>query len=235
MIAPLAASPLLNIWAREGEVTDTVESLMARPGWGSRLAYWDEAEGDRDHRGVLWARMSQVLSSSGRPVGQPRRDLIHPNRQHGLMLYQHCVVGACPARCPDGRHLYVVAPDEHLPDGRVRTARPPVCSAHAADYARTVPGHRALLARSPAPSGVLGRVFEATATGDLRVREDGAERYVAYSDHDTLRWTLASQLVRDLNDCEPVDDLDPPLRAEQTRGGSASDLFLHDVKDDSPS
>ncbi|MFI0878842.1 hypothetical protein ACH4TM_31215 [Streptomyces parvus] len=159
--------------------------------------------------------MSQVLSNSGRPVGPPRRDLIHLDRQHGLMLYQHCVVGACPARHPDGRHLYVVAPDEHLPDGRVRTARPPVRSAHAADYARTVPGHQAVLARSPAPSGVLGRLFEATATGDLRAREDGAERYVAYSDHDTLRWTLTSQLVRDLNDCELVDDLDP--RSEPSR------------------
>ncbi|MFD8062552.1 hypothetical protein ACFXA0_25705 [Streptomyces cyaneofuscatus] len=230
-----ALAPLLHIWAREGEVTDTVESLMARPGWGSRLAYWDEAEGDRDHRGVLRARMSQVLSSSGRPVGPPRRDLIHPDRQHGLMLYQHCVVGACPARHPDGRHLYVVAPDEHLPDGRVRTARPPVCAAHAADYARTVPDHRAVLARSSAPSGVLGMTFEATAAGGVRPLEDGAERYVAYGDHDALRWTLATQLVRDLTDCETVDDLDPPLRAGQARASSAMSLPLHDVKDNRPS
>ncbi|MFD3905717.1 hypothetical protein HXS80_05655 [Streptomyces sp. CB04723] len=230
-----ALAPLLHIWAREGEVADTVESLMVRPGWGSRLAYWDEAEGDRDHRGALWARMSQVLSSSGRPVGQPRRDLIHPARQHGLMLYQHCIVGACRARWPDGRHLYVVAPDEQLPDGRVRTARPPVCSAHAADYARTVPGHRAVLARSPAPSGVLGVVFEATAAGGVRVVEDGAERYVAYSDQDTLRWILATQLVRDLTGCEPIDDLDSPLRARQARASSAVGLPLHDLKDDSPS
>lgn len=230
-----ALAPLLHISAREGEVTDTVESLMARPGWGSRLAYWDEAEGDRDHRGVLWARMSQVLSSSGRPVGQPRGNLIHPARQHGLMLYQHCVVGACRARWPDGRHLYVVAPDEQLSHGRVRTARPPVCSAHAADYARTVPDHRAVLARSPAPSGVLGVVFEATAAGGVRAVEDGAERYVAYGDHDTLRWTLATQLVRDLTGCEPVDDLDPPLRAGQAHARPALDLPLLDVKDDSPS
>lgn len=235
MNAPAETPPVLTIWAREGEVIDTAESLMARPGWGARLAYWDEAEGDRDHRGVLWARMSQLLSSSGRPVGPPRRDLIHPDRQHGLMLYQHCVVGACLARHPDGRHLYVVAPHEHLPDGRVRTARPPVCSAHAADYARTLPNHRAVLARSPAPSGVLGVLFEATAAGGIRVREDGAERYVAYGDDDTLRWTLATQLVRDLTDCEPVDDLDPPLRAGQPRVGSALDLPLHDMKDNSQS
>ncbi|MFI1929219.1 hypothetical protein [Streptomyces sp. NPDC020330] len=235
MTAPAETVPLLHIWARQGEVTDTVESLMARPGRGARLAYWDEAQGDRDHRGVLWARMSQVLSSSGRPLGRPRRDLIHPARQHTDMLYQHCVVGACPARFPDGRHLYLAAPDEQLPDGRVRTAHPPVCADHAAAYARTVPDHRAVLARSPAPSGVLGRLFEATATGDLRVREDGAERYVAYSDHDTLRWTLATQLVRDLTDCEPVDALDPPLRAEQARAISALDLPLHDLKDHSPS
>ncbi|MEU8592251.1 hypothetical protein AB0D07_00745 [Streptomyces globisporus] len=150
------------------------------------------------------------------------------------MLYQHCVVSACPARFPDGRHLYLAAPDEQLPDGRVRTAHPPVCADHAA-YARTVPDHRAVLARSPAPSGVFGRLFEATATGDLRIREDGAERYVAYSDHDTLRWTLATQLVRDLTDCEPVDALDPPLRAEQARASSALDIPLHDLKDHSPS
>ncbi|MFC8727056.1 MULTISPECIES: hypothetical protein [Streptomyces] len=179
--------------------------------------------------------MSQVLSSSGRPVGRPRRDLTHPARQHTDMLYQHCVVGACPAQFSDGRHLYLTAPDEHLPDGRVRTARPPVCAAHAADYARTVPDHRAVLTRSPAPSGVLGVVFEATAEGGVRVVEDGAERYVAYADHDTLRWTLATQLVRELTDCEPVDDLDPPLRAGQAHARPAVDLPLHDVKDDSPS
>ncbi|MDX2404104.1 hypothetical protein NJO91_13340 [Streptomyces microflavus] len=61
------------------------------------------------------------------------------------------------------------------------------------------------------------------------------ERYVAYSDQDTLRWILATQLVRDLTGCEPVDDLDPPLRAGQARASSAVGLPLHDVKDDSPS
>ncbi|ARF73777.1 hypothetical protein B7C62_17015 [Kitasatospora albolonga] len=158
---------------------------------------------------MLWARYSAALSSSGRPVGRPLDGMLHPGRQHGVMLRRYCGVCARLAQTNGGRHLHLVTDDERLESGTVRTVHPPVCLDHAAAAAmspRLRHGYTALLVRASVLSGVLGTPCTPAGLG-VRLAP-GEHRFVPYTDKETLRWFLAFGLVRDLTDYEVVNPND---------------------------
>ncbi|MER6771457.1 hypothetical protein ABT389_17100 [Streptomyces bacillaris] len=223
------AGPVFYVFAREGETPDSPLALTTGRGpAGDRLAYWDETDGDRDSKQVLWARYSQTLSGSGRPVGRPLDGRLHPGRQYGTMLHRYCGLGACPARTEDGRHLHLVTDDERLETGAVRTVHPPVCLDHAAAAAnspRFRGGYTALLVRTSAISGVLGTPCRPAGLG-VRL-SSGGQQFVPYSEKEARRWVLAFGLVRDLTDYEVIADLDEFLlesAADRLAGPSPSAL-----------
>lgn len=88
------------ITARAGEVAVPLSALRAaadpqdgRP----RLGYRGEAEGDRDLRGVLWARCAEVRGADGLPDGEPLWRMVHPARQRECMQRMLCQLCARPA------------------------------------------------------------------------------------------------------------------------------------------
>ncbi|MFF8432838.1 hypothetical protein [Streptomyces bacillaris] len=208
------SGPAFYVFAREGEVPDSPLSLTTgRGAAGEYLAYWDENEGDRDSKRVLWARYGENLCSSRRPVGRPLDGTLHPGRQYGLMLHRHCGVCGRPAQTTDGRHLHLVTDSERLESGTVRTVHPPVCLDHAAAATmspRLGHGYTALLVRTSVLSGVLGTPCTPCGLGVRLV--SGEHRFVPYTDKETLRWFLAFGLVRDLTGYEVITDLDRFLR-----------------------
>ncbi|MEV1049019.1 hypothetical protein [Streptomyces sp. NPDC049916] len=67
-----ARSPALYIQAREAEVVEISRALCLVPGRSGELpvlSYWDQTADDRDEKGTLWARHSEVLSHSGPTAG----------------------------------------------------------------------------------------------------------------------------------------------------------------------
>lgn len=200
--------PAFYISAREGELSDDPLALtIGRGPSGDYLTYWDETEGDRDAKGVLWARCSHTLSRNGRPVGRHVGEL-HPDRQYGTMLHRYCGVGGCPARTPDMRYLHLVTEDERVENGAVRTIHPPVCLDHAAGYAASDPrlrdGYTTLLVGASTLWGVIGTTYAAVGSHAVRPHPGGQPQLVPYG-ADELRWVLAIRLVRDLTDVEEVD------------------------------
>ncbi|EGE39580.1 regulatory protein LuxR [Streptomyces sp. ACT-1] len=213
-----SAGPLLHVRTREGEVPDTPRALCAVGGPFSAeargLSYWDQTADDRDENGVLWARVSEVLSRSGRPVGRPLQG-VHPARQRDTMRNQRCRVGYCTARLgptrggSGGAYLYLVTAQEQGAGGVYRTVEPPVCIEHALLCADSEPrlrdGYTALLVTSSAISGVLGRRYTPVDDGVTVAASRDNMAFHSYTDHSGLRWVLASQLVRDLTSYEVVD------------------------------
>lgn len=211
---PPGLGPVLYVQAREGEVVDSPRSLCAARGPAaamSLLSYWDQAADDRDARGALWVRASEILSRSGRPVGRPMQD-VHPARQFDTMRRQRCRVGFCPARLEytsGHAYLYLVTESERRTDGGYRTAQPPVCIEHALLCAEFEPrfqgGHSALLVTASNVSGVLGTRYEPLDDG-LNVAAVGPDQeFHPYADRGRLRWVLASRLVRDLTAYRVID------------------------------
>ncbi|MGW5927215.1 hypothetical protein ACWF2L_13320 [Streptomyces anulatus] len=211
-LSPLG--PVLYIQAREGEVVDTPRSLCAARGPAaamSFLSYWDQAADDRDARGALWVRASEILSRSGQPVGRPLQG-VHPARQSDTMRRQRCRVGFCPARLEytsGHAYLYLVTENERRADGGYRTAQPPVCLEHALLCAeseqRFQGGYTALLVTASNASGVLGTRYE-PLDDDVTVAAVGPDQeFHPYAARDRLRWVLASRLVRDLTSYKVID------------------------------
>ncbi|WP_331752372.1 hypothetical protein [Streptomyces sp. NBC_00829] len=202
------------ITAREGEEADSLLSLRAdfSSDGQSRLGYWDESAQDRDTRGVLWGRCSQMIGPDGLPAGQPRWRLVHPARQRECMLLLRCQLCVGPAKTPDG-HLFLERACGPAYGAVVRTAQPPVCLKHAPVAAEQFPylaGHgvTAFLVRSAPLYGVIGTAYEYGSDGIRAVA--ASDEPVRYGRRE-LSWFLASQLVRTLRDYSIV-NLDDLLR-----------------------
>ncbi|MGW8889101.1 hypothetical protein [Streptomyces sp. NPDC055749] len=191
------------ITAREGEEADSFLSLRAtfdRTGT-ARLGYWDEGREDRDLRGVLWSRVSQSIGDDRLPTGEPQWRLVHPSRQRETMLQLRCQVCVGNARTPDGT-LFLESKKDGVPPSSttVRTAQPPVCRRHALIASKRCPylakhGSVALLAQSAPLYGVIGTPHAYSDHGLQVLAADDVP--VPYGDP-SLRWLLASQLVRTL-------------------------------------
>ncbi|MGW2962722.1 hypothetical protein ACWDGI_30255 [Streptomyces sp. NPDC001220] len=200
------------ITGREGEMPDYLASLRGTYGPDGRLhlGYRDEAEGDRDLRGVLWGRCSQRISEDNWPTGRPRWRMVHPSRQRECMELLRCQVCAQPARTPSG-YLFLAGPNEVRPtDAVVRTAQPPMCRTLAPVAAEQCP-HLAgrplvFLTRSAPLYGVIGTPYHYSHDGLQALPANDTPPLYG---HPGLRWFLASQLVRRLRayTIHPLDDL----------------------------
>ncbi|MFE7330316.1 hypothetical protein ACFU8W_36255 [Streptomyces sp. NPDC057565] len=197
------------ITAREGEEPESSLALRAtfdRAG-RSALGYWDESQGDRDPRGVLWGRCSQLIGPGGLPSGRPQWRLVHPARQRETMTRLHCQICAGPTRTPQG-HPFLVHATEGVPrpGDILRTAQPPVCLAHLRLAVEQCPhlqkGYTALMVRSAPLYGVIGTPYQWTTQGIRAL--PGDDTPIPYRTSE-LRWFLASQLVRCMQDFTVVD------------------------------
>jgi hypothetical protein len=189
------------ITSREGEEPDLLSSLRALhgPDGDLQLGYWDELREDRDLRGVLWGRCSQTIGAGGLPTGRPRWRMVHPSRQRETMLQLRCQVCARSARTRHGV-IFLAGPGEvRSEDAVVRTAQPPVCLEHARLAAEQCP-HLAgrptvLLVHSAPLYGVIGTPYQ-YGHGGLQALP-ATDEALPYG-HPSLRWFLASQMVRQL-------------------------------------
>ncbi|MFE6018663.1 hypothetical protein ACFQ6O_18585 [Streptomyces sp. NPDC056441] len=197
------------ITAREGEEPESHLALRATFDRAGRpaLGYWDESREDRDPRGVLWGRCSQLIGRDGLPSGRPQWRLVHPARQRETMTRLHCQICASPTRTPQGYPFLVRATKGvPRPGDILRTAQPPVCLAHLRAAVEQCPhlqkGYTALMVRSAPLYGVIGTPYQWTAQGIKEL--PGDDTPIPYRTSE-LRWFLASQLVRCLQDFTVVD------------------------------
>jgi hypothetical protein len=83
-------------------------------------------------------------------------------------------------------------------------AEPPVCLACVPIATRLCPalrkGFLGIRARHAPISGVRGLVYQPARPAPILLRD-----YLVRYDNPTIRWTLADQLLRTLQDCTPVD------------------------------
>lgn len=212
---PLTASRLVPyITARQGEEADWLSNLRLRPG-GKGLFYLDEGPGDRDERGVLWARCSQSRLGNA-IVGRPRWRDVHPSRQRECMEELRCQVCVRQSSRTTLGYLFLAAHQADRPaDGweGYLTAQPPLCLEHA-KVAVEQCGHLvrdgavALRVRVPRLYGVIGTLYRTGPDGRPEpVEFDGesASTPLPYRQRRLTPWFLASQLVRELRDVTVVD------------------------------
>jgi hypothetical protein len=209
------------ITRRRGETGDLALFLGVLPRLDG-LRYLDEGWGDRDLRGVLWARCSQQLEN-GMPSGVPEFGDVHPARQREAMMRLRCQVCMGPADMTSLGYLFlVIQPDADSveagwPEGAV-TTQPPLCLAHAKTAVEEChplvrEGHVALRVARPRLYGVLGTPYRFGTGGVEPVRTDGKDTQVTIPyGHERALWTLASQLVRRLCGVTRV-DLDREIEA----------------------
>lgn len=187
------AIPYITTWSLEQAMPATVVELH-----GAGIGYLDETFGDRDRDGVLWQR---VPSRPGQ--GRPRLGSVHPLRQRRAMRRLHC--GICAGQADrDHRGVLWLLRDFRgdwpgWPEGMAAT-EPPVCVPCARRSVRVCPalrkGYAAVRVGRSEVAGVYGACYRA---GDPLPRVSG-EVTVAFEDP-AVRWTQASQLVRELRDC----------------------------------
>ncbi|MFJ5307465.1 hypothetical protein [Streptomyces sp. NPDC088350] len=202
------------ITARQGEQPDSLSNLGLRPG-GKGLFYLNEGPGDRDERGVLWARCSQSRHGND-VVGTPRWRDVHPSRQRECMEGLRCQVCVQQPSHTQLGYLFLAAQHEAgSTDGweGCLTAQPPLCLEHAKAAVEQC-GHLvragtvALRARVPRLHGVIGALYRAGADGRPEpVEFDGklAQTPLPYRHRQLTPWFLASQLVRELRGVTVVD------------------------------
>ncbi|MFF4933268.1 hypothetical protein ACFY2H_30920 [Streptomyces griseofuscus] len=227
--APAGASRLIPfITLREGEHDLSRQSLVLRPhGVGMRLAYSHEGPDDRDYRGLLYARMPQVLDAAGWPVGRPKREGVHPGRQRECMGEFFCHV----RKRDVGEFtnalgvLFVEAVGPHdrtkpgWPEGHV-TCQPPVCPAHAGNAVGLGPHVPradvvAMRVRTQHWHGLLGTPYQPGPDGgdpQPAPTLDGSGETVIAFDDPQRHLFLGSHLAISLHDVTVV-DLDREIAA----------------------
>ncbi|MFI5859348.1 hypothetical protein [Streptomyces parvulus] len=195
------------ITMRKGEEPAPVTMLSASPARG--LYYADEGPGDRDDRGVLWARCSQNRDGNA-VLGEPRWKDVHPARQRECMealLCQGCVQQ--PSKTDLGYLFIATRPADATSTDWIegyRTAQPPLCLVHAKTAVDRC-GHLlkrgavALRSRVPRLYGVLGTYYLDRGLQPPEPIETDPEEEDVPLPYKTRRytpWILASQLVREL-------------------------------------
>lgn len=200
--------PYIVSWSAEECLPATV---IERP-W-SGIGYVDETLADRDARGVLWQRVTLR-----RGHGRPEFGRIHPLRQRRAMRKLLCGICAGPPDCDERGVLWLVRDyrgdwpnwPEHM-----GATEPPICLPYARLSVRMCPslrkGYVALRVGESAVSGIYGARYR---VGNTRVPIMAGDEVVAFGDP-AIRWTCATQLVRELTDCVIVD-----LDTEVSSGGS---------------
>jgi hypothetical protein len=188
--------PYITTWSTEQPIATT---LIERP-W-SGIGYADEILGDRDENGVLWQRMT---SAPGQ--GRPLFGKVHPLRQRRAMRRLLCGVCGGPPDRTDAGVLWLLRDYRDDWPGwpeRMAAVEPPVCLPCARVSVRACPalrrGHVAVRVGRSTVEGVygiryhVGQPFPASADDAVVTFDDPA-----------IRWTRASQLVRELTDCTIV-------------------------------
>ncbi|MFI5753119.1 hypothetical protein ACIBBE_46655 [Streptomyces sp. NPDC051644] len=196
------------ITAREGEEPESHLALRATfdSAGRSALGYWDETQEDRDPRGVLWGRCSQLIGRDGIPSGRPQWRLIHPARQRETMTRLSLSDLRRPYQNTGGLPVPGTRCQRRSAAWGLRTAQPPVCLAHlraaVEQFPRLQEGYTALMVRSAPLYGVIGTPYQWTAQGIQALA--GNDTPVPYRTSE-LRWFLGSQLVRCLQGFTVVD------------------------------
>ncbi|MET9611799.1 hypothetical protein [Kitasatospora indigofera] len=194
--------PYVASWRAERELSPPL--VFTNTG----LRYLDEGPGDRDGRGVLWARQEQR-----RGQGSPDFGGINAFRQRQCMSRFLCQVCAGPPSVTAEGMLFVLfdRPEEGWEDWpeRMGTTHPPLCGGCARKAAQQCRAFAdrftAVRVLSPAVAGVMGAVFD-----PVRLTPE-PDCPVLYDEPEVLRWTVASQLVVILLDCTVIEDLDADL------------------------
>jgi hypothetical protein len=187
--------PYIATWSAEMQPVEG--PIIDHPRRG--IAYPDETLTDRDRHGVLWTR-----TTSRQGIGRPLFAKIHSLRQRRAMRRLLCQVCAGPADESDRGVFWLFNKNpENWPEwpDAVSTAHPPTCLACTRVAVRLCPALRRSCAgvwvgRSTV-SGVFGARYRA-GRPYAELTDPGA--LVRYDDP-TIRWTCASQLVRQLSDC----------------------------------
>lgn len=227
-ITPVTASPLVPyITARHGEQGDSLSNLSLRPG-GKGLFYLDEGPGDRDERGVLWARCSQSRYGN-EVVGRPRWRDVHPSRQRECMEALRCQVCVQQSSRTALGYLFLATYRTEMPadgwEGHL-TAQPPLCLEHARAAVEQC-GHLvrdgavALRAKVPRLHGVIGTLYRTGPDGrpePVELDGESARTPLPYKERRFTPWFLASQLVRELRQVTVVDLDEEAYRGPGARG-----------------
>jgi hypothetical protein len=185
--------PYVSRWSEEEPLPAAVIQR------GGRIAYADEALGERDRNGVLWQRMP---SRPGR--GQPQFGKIHTPRQRHAMRKLLCQVCAGPSDVSDLGTLWLVTDYRNdWPDWpeRMACSEPPICLPCAQLSIKICPGlrhhgHVALRVRHSEIAGVYGMLYRPGPFVPIPI----ADQRIPLDDPD-IRWTRATQLLRELHDC----------------------------------
>lgn len=195
------ATPLVPYIASWSEEEPDDPRVVERPG-GLGIAYPDEVLGDRDSRGVLWDRM---VSRPG--CGKPRFARVHTPRQRRAMRMLLCQVCGGPADTDDDGVLWVLRDvAEHWrgwPENMV-VSEPPICMPCLGLSTSLCPalrkGHVVVRAGVFTAYGVAGTRYRAGLPAPVPMGQ------VTVAFHDAaIRWTLASNLARELRECAVVD------------------------------
>jgi hypothetical protein len=190
--APLV--PYITEWSSEHYPSVPV---VARGRWG--IGYARERRGDRDHRGVLWTRIT-TAPGNGRPLF--RR--VHPLRQRRAMRQLLCQICGGPADRNEQGVLWLLGEADKGWTGSEVTGQPPVCLPCALVASRACPHLRgnalALRVRHAPIEGVSGILYRPGPNGPVRL----GPATLPYTDPRTRR-LQAFQLMRGLYDCTVVD------------------------------
>ncbi|WP_433892726.1 hypothetical protein [Streptomyces sp. CA-111067] len=218
------SAPYITLRKGEEDISDEALVLRYRPGSASlgvppaaALRYPDERPEDRDHEGILYARVTQSLNAAGRPVGQPIWPKVHPSRQRecmGEMLCHYCK--GEPSHTAAGTlFLDVVGPEQRAkpdwPEGSF-TFQPPLCLPHAkkavddCGHGHRHGGFTGLRVLEPRWHGVLGTPYQDSA-GRPKATRTGAGRNteVIPFNHPHKRLFLGTQYALALHDVTVVD------------------------------
>jgi hypothetical protein len=203
-------TPYITTWSEEGEPALQIIELSGRG-----IAYSDERVTDRDSHGVLWFR------TPCRPAeGTPLFSKVHPLRQRRAMLRLLCGVCGQPASQTDDGVLWLLQDFRGDWPGwpeRMAVTEPPVCLSCVPVATRLCPALRtgavAARARRFPVVGVRGVLYRGGSGSTPRPVE---EINVAYDDR-RVRWVRATNLLRELHDCEIVEVDEPRAAPSRSR------------------
>ncbi|MFI9026279.1 hypothetical protein [Streptomyces sp. NPDC053560] len=158
---------------------------------GKGLCFANEEPADRDHQGVLWARLTDAPGT-----GTPRFPVMHSARQRRAMREMLCQVCAGPASRTSRGWLFLLT---HEPADGAVTNKPPLCEpcvGVALGHCPRLTDPFAVRVRRPRVWGVFGDQWARGSGGILApLPTDG---YMPYG-HPSARWFLATHLVLELD------------------------------------